>query len=179
MKCTRLPCGGTQAICSGNTPFLAGNSPAMLETHLRREQTHPHKEHAHSHRVHARSYRVHSHSCSEHPIHIGNFLFQCLSEVSIGKIHIPLHIVVSGIAQDMRLSPTSLFQLQCREHTEIIGTYILLPGALQPAYRSTSILPWRTSFYSLSPLPFLTTSCITARRTHLNVSVRNSVHGIK
>ena len=75
-------------------------------------------------------------------LHTGNFLFQCWPEVSVGNIHIPLHMVVAGIAQDTRLSPSFPFQPQCREHTVVIGTHIFLPGALQPANRSTCRHPY-------------------------------------
>ena len=137
IKCTRLPiCGGTTPICSRDTPFLAGYTPCFARnTHLCREQTHPRKKHTHLRRVYAHPCRVRTHPHTELP-------FSVLTWSEFRKMHMPLHMVVSGIAQDTRLSPSFPFQPQCRDHTVVIRTCIFLPGALQPAYRSTCRHPY-------------------------------------
>ena len=111
-------------------PFHAGN------TQLRRKRTHQCKEHTHPCRVHIHPCRTYICPHRELPVSV-------LTWSKYRKIHTPLHMVVSGITQDTRLSPFSLFQLQCREHTVVIGTYIFTPGAFQAAYRSTC----RHSYY--------------------------------
>ena len=138
IKCTRLPvCGGTMAICSRNMPFLAGNMPCHAGNTLTCAENRP---------IHTRNMPIRTGYTpirAEYTLlHTGNFLFQCWPEVSVGNIHIPLHMVVAGIAQDTRLSPSFPFQPQCRKHTVVIGTHIFLPGALQPANRSTCRHPY-------------------------------------
>ena len=70
------------------------------------------------------------------------------------------------------MSPSFPFQLQCREHTVVIGTHIFPPGALQPAYWSRCGHPYYHKGH-LFPL-FHYFCCITATSTHLSVSEKFS-----
>ena len=91
--------------------------PCRKHSYLLKEQTPLLKEHTHPCRVHVYLCRVDARPHRELPVSV-------LTWSECRKIHIPLHMIISEIAQDTRMSPSFPFQLQCREHTVVIGTHI-------------------------------------------------------